>query len=286
MEHSAPSKPSRSFLEDFLLGAVSNFVSKSASHPFERGNTILQIQDQNPQIKTKFLGLGDFIFTTIQQEGFLSLWRGNSLHSIRYIQAQYTNILLRGIIQPILTTYNPNINPNKFIVASVFSRSLAVTLSLVVANPIDVISQRYSMDVGPDFQFSGISDTISLIWEKHGIRGFYAGYVPSVFGLIVYRALYTGIYECTKRQTRYSSILVKFLVAQGVVILAGLVSYPFDLIRKCLILQLGSDTQIYTGFIDCLLSVIKEEGFYGLFKGCLGNAVRGFIASLVLSLCD
>eukprot|EP01017_Pseudomicrothorax_dubius_P035410 TRINITY_DN4954_c0_g1_i1.p1 TRINITY_DN4954_c0_g1~~TRINITY_DN4954_c0_g1_i1.p1 ORF type:complete len:294 (+),score=28.63 TRINITY_DN4954_c0_g1_i1:113-994(+) len=285
MEHSAPSKPSRSFLEDFLLGAVANFVAKTATHPIERGNAILQTQEKNPQIKTKFLGLGDFIFTTIQQEGFLSLWRGNSLHSIRYIQAQSTNLLLKDVIKP-LNTYNPNVNPNKFIIASVLSGSFAGILTLVVANPIDVIRYRYSMDVGPNFQFSGISDTISRIWEKNGIQGFYAGYVPSVFGIVVYRASYFGFYECTKRHTRHSSILVKFLVAQGVVILAGLVSYPFDLIRKRLILQLGSDTQIYTGFIDCLLSIIKEEGFSGLFKGCFENTIRGIIGSFAMVLFD
>lgn len=88
----APSeKGLASFAVDFLMGGVSAAVSKSAAAPIERVK--LLIQNQNEMIKAgrlsePYKGIGDCFSRTIKEEGFLSLWRGNTTNVIRYFPTQ------------------------------------------------------------------------------------------------------------------------------------------------------------------------------------------------------
>ena len=60
-------------------------------------------------------------------------------------------------------------------------------------------------------------------------------------GIIVYRGAYFGLYDTAKgvlfTDERQASFVAKWAVAQAVTILAGLISYPFDTVRRRLMMQ-------------------------------------------------
>jgi hypothetical protein len=60
-------------------------------------------------------------------------------------------------------------------------------------------------------------------------------------GIIVYRGVYFGLYDTAKGvlfdDERRASFLAKWAVAQAVTAVAGLASYPFDTVRRRLMMQ-------------------------------------------------
>jgi len=80
-----------SFATDFLMGGVSAAVSKSAAAPIERVKLLIQNQDEMikaGRLSEPYKGIGDCFGRTIKDEGFVSLWRGNTANVIRYFPTQ------------------------------------------------------------------------------------------------------------------------------------------------------------------------------------------------------
>lgn len=65
--------------------------------------------------------------------------------------------------------------------------------------------------------------------------------MPAPQGIIVYRGVYFGLYDTAKGvlfdDERRASFFAKWAVAQAVTALAGVASYPFDTVRRRLMMQ-------------------------------------------------
>ena len=85
------------FMLDFLMGGVSAAVSKTAAAPIERVKLLIQNQDEmikSGRLSEPYKGIGDCFKRTMQEEGFGSLWRGNTANVIRYFPTQVSGFLL------------------------------------------------------------------------------------------------------------------------------------------------------------------------------------------------
>lgn len=79
------------FAIDFLMGGVSAVVSKTAVAPIERVKLLIQNQDEmlkTGRLSEPYKGIGECFSRTIKEEGFGSLWRGNTANVIRYFPTQ------------------------------------------------------------------------------------------------------------------------------------------------------------------------------------------------------
>ena len=79
------------FAVDFLMGGVSAAVSKTAAAPIERVKLLIQNQDEMikaGRLQEPYKGITDCFSRTLQEEGFISLWRGNTANVIRYFPTQ------------------------------------------------------------------------------------------------------------------------------------------------------------------------------------------------------
>lgn len=79
------------FAIDFLMGGVSAAVSKTAAAPIERVKLLIQNQDEmlkTGRLSEPYKGIGECFSRTIKEEGFGSLWRGNTANVIRYFPTQ------------------------------------------------------------------------------------------------------------------------------------------------------------------------------------------------------
>lgn len=117
----------------------------------------------------------------------------------------------------------------------------------------------------------------------------YQGFGVSVQGIIVYRGAYFGMYDTAKGVLIRddSSFIYKWLVAQAVTAASGVVSYPFDTVRRRLMMQAGSKGErMYSGTLDCWRKVAQQEGMNAFFKGAWSNVIRGAGGALVLVLYD
>lgn len=119
------------------------------------------------------------------------------------------------------------------------------------------------------------------------MSGFYSGFFVGWVGIIINRALYLALFDSARTYLHQGEneppLWKKWVIAQGVTILAGIAVYPFANIRYQLIIsQLENSKKKYSGTIDCARRIYDEEGFLGFFDGAVGNMVSGLIGPVVL----
>lgn len=75
---------------------------------------------------------------------------------------------------------------------------------------------------------------------------------------------------------------------QFVTTFAGIMSYPFDTVRRRMMMQSGraKADQAYKNTMDCWSKIAKQEGTSAFFKGAFSNVLRGTGGALVLVFYD
>ena len=282
------------FALDFALGGVSAAVSKTAVAPIERVKLLLQTQAANKKLAgdKAYKGIMDVLVRVPKEEGFGAFWRGNLANVIRYFPTQALNFAFKDTYKKIFCPYNPKTEFWKFFFGNLASGGAAGATSLMVVYPLDFARTRLAADVGKtgaERQFTGLVDCLTKVYKSDGYKGLYQGFGISVLGIIAYRACYFGGYDTAKRtllSDPKTSVLFKFLVAQVVTTVSGLISYPLDTVRRRLMMQSGQKEVLYRGTADCFAKIYKNEGGKAFFKGALSNIFRGAGASLVLVMYD
>jgi solute carrier family 25 (adenine nucleotide translocator) protein 4/5/6/31 len=286
------------FIRDFLLGGVSAAISKTATAPIERVKLILQNQASMKSVTPdkEYKGIADCFVRVSKEEGFAALWRGNLANIIRYFPTQALNFAFKERYKTLVASFigkpHPKKEFGKFLLSNVLSGGLAGCTSLMFVYPLDFARTRLGTDMGKDKsqrQFNGMFDCLSKIVASDGVGGLYRGFVISALGIFFYRAAYFGLYDSSKAYTGDNPhVLLKFCVAQVVVSLSGIISYPLDTVRRRLMMQSGKkggEVQ-YKGTFDAFGKIYAKEGTAGFFKGAASNVFRGVGASLVLVLYD
>ncbi|KAI8113120.1 hypothetical protein M9435_003126 [Picochlorum sp. BPE23] len=291
-----PEKGPFSFLLDLAAGGTAGAISKTAVAPIERVKLLLQTQDSNPRIQSgeipRYAGIGDCFVRVSREQGISSFWRGNMANVVRYFPTQAFNFAFKDTIKGIFPKYNPTTDFWPFFMTNLASGGLAGAGSLLIVYPLDFARTRLAADVGSGGQreFSGLVDCLSKTTKKGGPIALYQGFGVSVQGIIVYRGAYFGLYDTAKgvlfKDEKNAPFVAKWAVAQAVTSAAGVLSYPFDTVRRRLMMQAGSDKKMYNGTIDCWKKIAADEGAKAFFKGALSNILRGAGGAFVLVLYD
>jgi len=121
------------------------------------------------------------------------------------------------------------------------------------------------------------------IYSQAGILGFWRGLSAAVLRQIFYGGLRFGLYEKFKSQIHGSSVAVPTwqkicagFLAGGI---AATICTPFDVI-KTRTQAVGIFNQQYTGLVHATESVVKAEGFSGLWTGWKPTANRAAIVAV------
>jgi len=284
-------------LVDLAAGGTAGGISKTIVAPIERVKLLLQTQDASTQIAKdqRYKGIIDAFRRVPAEQGFPSLWRGNTANVIRYFPTQALNFAFKDKYKKIFVRWSPKEHFWKFFAGNLASGGAAGATSLLFVYPLDFARTRLAADVGKgdSRQFKGLSHCISSIFKSDGFKGLYTGFGISVVGIIVYRAAFFGGFDTAKsmifKDERNANVFAKWGVAQVVTTIAGVVSYPFDTVRRRMMMGSGRkkvDAPLYTGTIDCTLKIARNEGMSAFFKGALSNAIRGSGGAIVLVLYD
>jgi solute carrier family 25 (mitochondrial adenine nucleotide translocator), member 4/5/6/31 len=286
--------PLTSFMIDLAAGGVSGGISKTVVAPIERVKLILQTQDASSQIAQdkRYKGIIDVFRRVPAEQGIASLWRGNMANIIRYFPTQALNFAFKDKYKKIFVRHNPKTDFWKFFAGNLASGGAAGATSLAFVYPLDFARTRLAADVGSkaNRQFTGLGNCISTIYKKDGMKGLYGGFGVSVGGIIVYRAAFFGGFDTAKgifiKDPKNPPILLSWLLAQCVTTAAGVISYPFDTVRRRMMMQAGRGEILYTSTFDCWKKIASKEGPRAFFKGALSNAIRGSGGAIVLVLYD
>ncbi|KAL8272355.1 hypothetical protein Esti_003645 [Eimeria stiedai] len=258
--------------KNFMAGGVSAGVSKTIVAPIERVKMLIQTQDSIPDIKEgrmpRYTGIGNCFLRVCREQGMLSLWRGNLANVIRYFPTQAFNFTFKDTFKRMFPKYDQNKEFTKFFLANVASGGAAGAASLTVVYPLDFARTRLASDVGKGAarEFTGLGDCLKKVCARTGFFSLYQGFGVSVQGIIVYRGAYFGLFDTAKAMlfddAKGSNFFYKWVVAQSVTAAAGVVSYPFDTVRRRMMMMAGrkgAEELQYTGTVDCWRKIAQQE---------------------------
>jgi solute carrier family 25 (adenine nucleotide translocator) protein 4/5/6/31 len=286
--------PVTGFLVDFAAGGTAGAISKTAMAPIERVKLILQTQDASAQItkETRYRGIVDVLRRLPAEQGALSFWRGNLANVMRYFPTQALNFAFKDKYKQLFVRWDAKTDFWKFFAGNLASGGAAGATSLLVVYPLDFARTRLAADVGTGKarQFTGLTNCISTVYKQNGLRGLYGGFGVSIGGIMVYRAAFFGGFDTAKgiflKDPKNPPILLSWLIAQCVTTTAGIIAYPFDTVRRRIMMQAGRSEKLYAGTLDCWRKIAVHEGPRAFFKGALSNALRGSGGAIVLVLYD
>uniref|UniRef100_A0A804LCU5 ADP/ATP translocase n=1 Tax=Zea mays TaxID=4577 RepID=A0A804LCU5_MAIZE len=244
------------FMIDFMMGGVSAAVSKTAAAPIERVKLLIQNQDEmlkTGRLSEPYKGIGDCFGRTIRDEGFVSLWRGNTANVIRYFPTQVPHaipsnhffwcyviiihahmfalakpkfsILLQALNFAFKDHFKRMFNFKKdkdgywkWFAGNLASGGAAGACSLFFVYSLDYARTRLANDAkaakkGGERQFNGLVDVYRKTLASDGIRGLYRGFNISCVGIIVYRGLYFGMYDSLKPVLLVGTLQDNFLAS-------------------------------------------------------------------------
>lgn len=153
-----------------------------------------------------------------------------------------------------------------------FASGASGALTACLTNPIWVIKTRMlASGRNAPGAYRNVSHGVSQIWQTEGIRGFWRGLVPSLFG-VSHGAVQFMAYEQLKHY-RGSQVGGKnglsnwdFLLLSGLSkMFAGSITYPYQVVRARL--QTYNASHTYRGTRDVIAQVWKKEGIRGFYKG-------------------
>jgi len=281
------------FALDLLTGGTAAAVSKTAVAPIERVKLLLQVQHAQKSIEVKYKGIIDCFTRVAKEQGFWSLWRGNLANVIRYFPTQALNFAFKDTYKKLfIGGIDKKKEFWKFFFGNLASGGAAGATSLCVVYPLDFARTRLAADVGKGAgrEFSGLGNCLIKIFKSDGILGLYRGFFVSVQGIIIYRASYFGFFDTIKSMVSTDPKKVNFFVAWGiaqvVTVCSGIASYPWDTVRRRMMMQSGKKEILYKNTWDCAVKIVKNEGMRAMYKGALSNIFRGTGGALVLAIYD
>ena len=164
------------------------------------------------------------------------------------------------------------------------------TLTAILTNPIWVIKTRMlSTGAKAPGAYASFSAGIRQIYRNEGVKGFYRGMVPSLFG-VSHGALQFMAYEQLKRHRSRTSLTdltissaetherrelsnLDYLCLSGLSkVFAGCMTYPYQLLRSRL--QTYDAAGTYRGVGDAIAQTWRKEGISGFYKGLGPNLLR------------
>ena len=286
-----PQPKKLTFLENFALSGAAAVISKTAAAPIERVKLLVQNQAEmlkKGTLDTPYKGIIDCTKRTMEKEGFGSFWKGNLANCVRYFPTQALNFAFKDKIKQ---AFKPSKSDSRVTVftKNILSGGFAGSLSLAFVYSLDYCRTRLANDLksskkGGSRQYSGMVDVYKQTIASDGVSGLYRGFVISCVGIFVYRGLYFGLYDSLRPilLKEDASFILSFALGYSVTVVAGLLSYPIDTIRRRMMMTSGEAVK-YKGSVDCFLQILKNEGFMSMMKGAGANILRAVAGAGVLS---
>ncbi|KAF5957729.1 hypothetical protein HYC85_004954 [Camellia sinensis] len=282
------------FSVDLVMGGVAAVISKSAAAPIERVKLLLQNQGEllkRGMLKKPYKGVGDCFGRVLKEEGALSFWRGNQANVIRYFPTQAFNFAFKGYFKSLLGRSKEKDGYIKWFAGNVASGSAAGATTSLFLYHLDYVRTRLGTDakecpLNGQRRFKGLLDVYQKTLSSDGFKGLYRGFSVSIMGITLYRGMYFGIYDTMKPIVLVGPLqdnfFACFLLGWSVTTVSGVCAYPFDTVRRRMMLTSGQPLKYRNG-MHALRDIIRLEGFSALFRGVTANMLVGVAGAGVLA---
>ena len=258
----------------FAFGGISGMVATCVVQPVDLIKNRMQLagSSPNPVAKTSF-GMFNHIVKT---EGAMSLYNGLSAGLFR--QATYTMSRL-GIYSALLNWASDSTGkPPESFMAKAGLGMAAGGLASIIGNPSEVCLIRMTSDgrlpLDQRRNYRHVFDALARITREEGISTLWRGCTPTIIRAMVVNAAQLGSYSQAKQllvdhlsfgRSDTSTHLVASLISGFVCTVA---SMPVDITKtRIQTMKIVDGVPEYKGPVDVLQKVVRNEGFFSLWKG-------------------
>lgn len=237
-------------------------------HPIDVLKTRLQVAGEVGGAATRNyteLGVTGTVRTIVKEEGVSAFWKGINAAWLR--EASYTSFRL-GMYEPVKHAFGAHEKDSPFYLKFA-AASFTGAVGSLIGNPFDVLKTKMMANEGA--AAPSIINTGSVLMKNQGIPGFYRGIQANIMRAMVLNGTKMACYDSIKQQIiglgmPKDSVLTQFFSAFGAGFFMVCTVAPFDIVRTRLMNQ-PPDAKLYTGFSDCALKIVKNEGPTALWKG-------------------
>jgi len=227
-------------------------------------------------------GMGAFAIAkhTVQNEGVSALYKGltpflfhlTSKYALRfYINETYRNAL------------KTHTNVNTHAVGFVAGLGAGITEAVLIVTPFEVIKTRLQQQRGlTNLKYEGPIHCAKTIVANEGLGALWKGVIPTVARQGLNQMFLFGCYDLLKQTmwgvTRDAKLEPEKALLTGMVagMIGPVVNCPVDVAKTRLMAQetVAGVVPKYTGMLQCMHTVAKEEGVASLYRGLLPRVAR------------
>ncbi|RMZ33946.1 hypothetical protein D0859_01937, partial [Hortaea werneckii] len=290
IEGKQPSVAISPSLNESVAGFTAGVVSTLVVHPFDVIKTRLQIEQNEKtrpggslrvmrSIAQEAALHGGHTGATKMQDVIRSFYRGLMPNMIGNSVSWALYFMWYGNIKDLVRSAQGSgtqLNSSDYFLAS----GMSGILTAVFTNPIWVIKTRMlSTARNAPGAYRSIAHGSYELYRTEGVRGFYRGLLPSLFG-VSHGAIQFMAYEQLKNkwalkrkggQAGLTNFDFLYLSAASKMF-AGSITYPYQVVRARL--QLYDARERYKGAMDVVRQVFQREGVTGFYKGLGPNIIR------------
>lgn len=290
----------------FIAGGVGGLVGAVCTSPLDVVKTRLQSTfyqqgiekgiKHSGSIWTHFIETTKLLIQIKQVEGIQGYFKGLGPNLVGVIPARAINFYTYGNGKKIYTELN---HGRETPIVHLASAATAGVVTSTATNPIWVIKTRLQLQ-GKQRMYNSSFDCAKHIFKQEGIKGFYKGMSASYLG-VAEGTIQWVIYENLKKRWAHTpaqmedkrtvggksaQAWVGNLGAAAVAkLVAACIAYPHEVIRTRLREPAKNGVVKYTGLLQCLKLVIKEEGVISLYGGMSAHLMRVVPNAAIMFFC-
>lgn len=248
--------------EHLIGGVFGGFTSTLILHPLDLLKIRFAVADGQSNLKRSYRGIINAFSTIVKEEGYGGLYKGVTPNCLGAGLAWGLYFLFYSSIKKKIEN-----KPTHTLTAG----AVAGILTNVITNPVWVVKTRLCLQYNNNKQYNNTWDAFKKIYKYEGLRGFYRGFVPGLFG-VSHGAIQLSIYEELKKMYLKRNQLpmdhrletVQYLTCAALSKLAAAtVTYPYQVVRA----RLQDQYVDYRGAIDVVRRTWRYESFSGFYKG-------------------
>ncbi|XP_072248290.1 dicarboxylate carrier UCP2-like isoform X1 [Leuresthes tenuis] len=178
--------------------------------------------------------------------------------------------------------------------SKIFSAGTAGCVADLVTFPLDTAKVRLQIQgesrssaEGHTVKYRGVFGTIIAIVKTEGPRGLYSGLVAGLQRQMCFASVRIGLYDTMKqlyaRGSENAGLGTRLLAGCTTGVMAVAFAQPTDVVKVRFQAQIrlreSRSVKRYNNTIDAYRTIARDEGFKGLWKGCLPNITRNAIVN-------